>query len=171
MNQILKKAIPTIHSILTIHNMIYELSFIPSHIKTQENDWLALKKMFPGIENYSQNKSSIMSEFRNAFEDYISNYSAELISMSLNRGAFIYHLCSFLKPKSILDLGSGFSTFIFAKHAEVNKLNNITSVDDSQFWLEETKKFLLNHNLTPPKLVTWDQFQVEPKTNIRIDFS
>ena len=48
-------------------------------------------------------------------------------------------------PKNILELGSGSSTLIFAKYTLDNG-SNLTSCDESEYWIENTKK-LVGENL------------------------
>ena len=60
----------------------------------------------------------------------------------------IIFLLNKYKPKNIIELGSGSSTFIFSQYCK-EKNSKLLSVDESKKWLELTKNALNINNLLP----------------------
>lgn len=149
--------------------MLLELSRTPAHIMRQNKDWERLKLQFPGLDHFFHKKEELLARFRAPHQDYIKNYSAPLISLSLNRAAFFYFFCSVTTPNAILDLGSGFSTYVFKQYLR-NTGGRITSVDDSTYWLEETERFLKSHQLDGNGLLNWSAFEKLPPQTFDLIF-
>jgi predicted O-methyltransferase YrrM len=79
------------------------------------------------------------------------------MTVSLDLCLFLLSLCEFHRPKRILDLGSGFSSFLFRFYAAgADPVPEIWSVDDSAEWLEKTRSYLTRHELPDANLLTWD---------------
>lgn len=78
-------------------------------------------------------------------------------------------LCKALRPRTLVDLGSGFSSFVFRYYA-LNAGEKVTvwSVDDSSEWLERTREFILRHKLNVDNLTTWDDFEDGKKAKFDI---
>jgi predicted O-methyltransferase YrrM len=139
--------------------MIREFLSIPYHLRIQEKDWESLNKIYPALDKFQISKYEIKEIFKAAHKDYISNYSSVLISMSLNRGTFFYFLCQIIDPKVILDLGSGFSSFLFRSYAKSKGECEVISVDESKYWLVETSRYLYKYNLPVTKMIEWNEYQ------------
>lgn len=171
MKELNKKLVPIVHAIKTSPNMMMELARIPLHIKRQNKDWKTIIGDFPQLIGFEKELNQLNDLFRTAHNDYVSNYSAPLISMSLNRGAFFYFFCKKLKPKHILDLGTGFSSYIFRYYQkEVNPNAVVYSVDDSKFWLDETKVFLSSYQLPTDNLITLEESKRDKITKYDLIF-
>jgi len=100
-------------------------------------------------------------EFRNRifphYDEYIHRVSNEIMTASLELCLFLLSLCEFHRPKRILDLGSGFSSFLFRSYAAgADPEPEVWSVDDSAEWLEKTRSYLAAHDLPVANLLTWD---------------
>jgi predicted O-methyltransferase YrrM len=81
------------------------------------------------------------------------------MAVSSELSEFLLVLCNIIKPKRILDLGSGFSSFVFRQYMVNAPLKpDVWSVDDSPFWLEKTHEFLAANSLPNENLITWDLF-------------
>lgn len=167
---LIKKVIPILHAIKTSPSMLLELSSTPAHIARQNKDWETLTQRFPGFDSYFSQKEDILKIFRTPHLDYIQHYSAPLISLSLERAAFFYFFCQLTRPENILDLGSGFSTYVFKCYLKNAKIGQIVSVDDSPFWLQETERFLKSHALDGKGLTTWEQFEAAPTQSFDLIF-
>ncbi len=104
-------------------------------------------KNYPGLKELYDLKSSIYrTEILPFYQDYVKNVSNPIMALSLELSVFLLLLCDFIKPKNILDFGSGFSSFIFryyAAHYVNNQSTIIWSLDDSQEWLDKTSEFLI----------------------------
>lgn len=73
---------------------------------------------------------------------YVENVSTPGYAISLQLSRYLICLMDNLKPNRILDLGSGFSSYILRlKGAEV------WSIDTDKKWLEKTKRFLKRFNM------------------------
>ena len=110
-------------------------------------------KMRERIDDRMKNKS-----IKNAHEKHLKCFSGEYEEISkiienfrsgggLKHEFQLYKLwelqkyLSKYKPKKILELGSGSSTFIFSKYSASsnNQKINVTSYDESSHWIENTK--------------------------------
>lgn len=80
---------------------------------------------------------------KDAYLRYIKEVSNQDWTMSWELAVYLDKLIRALKPKTILDLGSGFSSFLFrCSNAKV------TTFDLEAEWLEKTKKFLEQYELS-----------------------
>src|SRR5262249_57231987 len=67
--------------------------------------------------------------------------------------------CRRLRPTSILDLGSGFSSLLFRSYAHSARPQpEVWSVDDSADWLERTRGILIAKGLNADHMLTWRDF-------------
>ena len=83
------------------------------------------------------------------------------MAASLELSIFCILMCDMIKPEKILDLGSGFSSYVFRSLTSVigdDYKPNIYSVDDSMDWLNKTKTCLTSHDIPSNNLVIWDDF-------------
>jgi len=92
------------------------------------------------------------------YKNYVTTTSSEIMAMSFELALFVLALCEITKPKKILDLGSGFSSFCFRYWIKNYSPNSqVLSVDDAPEWLDKTREFLLNNNVQGDQLITWDE--------------
>jgi hypothetical protein len=138
--------------------MILEAACIPSHLIRQESDWKKLCAKFSGLDQYFHQKNTLSKILKPAYLDYVSHFSAPLISLSLNRAMFLFFFSKLIQSKQILDLGSGFSSYVFGLHIQQHGTGGVISVDDSDFWLGETRRFLEKHKVTVSQLWSLDQY-------------
>jgi len=91
------------------------------------------------------------------YQHYVTQYSRADMAISFELAKSILNLCHTQLPRKTLDLGSGFSSWVFRKYA---KENNATgwSVDDDPAWLEKTKKFLSENNLETDHCIVLQDF-------------
>ncbi|GAB4202744.1 MAG: hypothetical protein Fur0023_08930 [Bacteroidia bacterium] len=82
------------------------------------------------------------------YDYYIKNISREDMAISLELSLFLWELLLQKRPKYIMDLGSGFSSYIFSLYKmKYNKESVIVSIDDDKKWIDKTIDFLRNDNL------------------------
>lgn len=122
------------------------------------------EKTIPALRHFTRGSCSILTEMRATFREYTGNVSYEGMPISLESACFLWSLCEATTPMRILDLGSGFSSFVFRRYqSEASVRPEVWSVDESAQWLEKTRAFLLGRGLTDDNLYTWDEFQkMEP---------
>ncbi|MBW1918393.1 MAG: hypothetical protein JRI57_10310 [Deltaproteobacteria bacterium] len=118
-----------------------------------------LEKQFPLLLEYRKHNSALKLRLKPYYEDYISTVSTPRIAISLELATLMLLLCNILNPRTILDLGSGFSSFVFRSYlqdAPVKPL--IWSIDDDPDWLAKTRAFLSKYGLCTDNLDTWANF-------------
>lgn len=91
---------------------------------------------------------------KKAYREYVSNVSDDIWASSWEVSRYMMDLVELRKPKRILDLGSGFSSYALRQSdAEV------WSVDTDKDWLEKTGKFLRDHGVSDENMVAMDDFE------------
>jgi predicted O-methyltransferase YrrM len=135
---------------------VYDLSSLQWIESTIDCHRLELK--YPGLrKKYDLLKDHYRQRILSYYHEYINRISSEIMASSLQLSIFLLFLCEMAQPKKILDLGSGFSSFIFRFYALTAKEKPIIwSVDDSEEWLIKTATFLTSHHLPATNLVTWN---------------
>ena len=118
-----------------------------------------LVRVMPELAEYP----ALAAESRRVLEpyrrEYLAGVSTDIMSISLELAVFLRVLCKVRNPRRIVDLGSGFSSFVLRHHAaETTPAPVVWSVDDSAAWLERTGEFLSAHDLPADNLTTWDAF-------------
>lgn len=125
-----------------------------------KKDIAILKKNFPRLQNFNKLSINAQKKIEPYYKQYISTISPKLWSISFELSMFLMVLCNILKPKKILDYGSGFSSFVFRFYMSNASLKPIVwSVDTSPKWLEQTRRFLDANNLSIENLTTWEEFR------------
>jgi len=120
-------------------------------------DWAALTRRIPPLSTFRASAAGSAAELRPLYQEYVTDVSAPYMAISLDLAVLLTVLCEALRPQSILDLGSGFSSVVFRRHA-MSRGPGITvwSVDDSEEWLGRTGRFLSRHGLAADNLVGYD---------------
>jgi len=128
-------------------------------------DYQRLKQRVPSVSVIDQKitqASQILSPY---YQIYTTSISPDDMAISLQLASFIFAFCDTIKPKRILDLGSGFSSFVFRLYAKKQPAKvDIWSVDDDLKWLIKTRGFLARYRLKPYHLVSWQAFKRQPLT-------
>jgi len=120
---------------------------------------IRLKKKIPQLRNYSKLAGESRTKLQPYYDEYISDISSNDMAISFELAVFLTVMCKIFKPKSILDLGSGFSSLIFRSYqlnAAVKPV--IWSIDDSPVWLDKTRGYLAKHDLPTENLDDWHSF-------------
>jgi predicted O-methyltransferase YrrM len=88
------------------------------------------------------------------YRHYVGSVSPQDMAASPATVAYLYHLCEVLQPRRVLDLGSGLSSAVFRKwQQEQSPTSQIVTVDDDPEWLERTRKFLVDNELSTDDLL------------------
>ena len=90
-----------------------------------------------------------------AYVDYVHAVSTPDMAISMQTAAFLSALCEGLKPQFILDLGSGFSSFVLRLHATATSQGVVWTIDDDLAWLERTRDFLDARRLETDNMLLW----------------
>ncbi len=92
------------------------------------------------------------------YKHYVENISSANMAASLELAAFIFLVCKVKQPKKLLDVGSGFSSFIFRLYASETNDVVVYSTDDDVLWLDKTRNYLMKNNLNTDNMSTIDEF-------------
>lgn len=107
--------------------------------------------------------SKATQKLRPYYDEYVTHVSRADMAMSIELASFVYVLCIKKEFKNVLDLGSGFSSFVYRLYASDHNDVQVVSVDDDSQWLEKTRTYLRTHNLPDAGMQTLEQFLEEPK--------
>ena len=105
-----------------------------------------------------------LTEIREGLHPYYERYTM-LVSdpgwaMSLETAAVLHSLADQLpKPRMLVDLGSGFSSFTLRLWASTHPGCGVLSVDSDLEWLRKTGRFLAGHGLPTKNLRDWATFR------------
>lgn len=103
------------------------------------------------------------------YQYYVKHISREDMAISRELAQFLNFYCMRKNPKRILDLGSGFSSFVLRRYASRNSDVQIVSVDDDAQWLQKTKSFLQSRHLPDEQCIQWCEL-LESKDIGKFDF-
>lgn len=124
---------------------------------------------FPVFEKYDHFTETNMQNLKPAYDQYVDKVSSNDMAASWEISNFLYAIAEIKKPKRILDLGSGFSSFVLRTYA-LNIKNDVLvySVDDNDQWLEKTKTFLIDRGVDSKRMFHWIEF--EEYNKLKFDF-
>jgi predicted O-methyltransferase YrrM len=171
----LRRIGPYLYAATHSYQMVWELAASPRARRTAERDEARLRARFPFLASYPALAAPIARRLAPAYADYIANVSPDPIAISLPLAVFLAVICEQVRPGRILDLGSGFSSYVFRAHAASGVQQpapTVDSIDQSQPWLDQTRAFLRRHDREGhddarrdgaveqlgQRLATWDQF-------------
>lgn len=92
---------------------------------------------------------------------YVRTVSTPAMAVSLDTAILLHLLCVDARPRRLIDLGSGFSSFVLRRYAKGSGAA-VTSVDDNAAWLERTVAYLAEHQLSTERVLPWDDFVAQP---------
>src|SRR6267142_6473870 len=114
------------------------------------------------LNGYSIEKVDPDHSIKKVYEEYTTSVSTPIATISLELAFVIWFLLNKRRPKLIVDLGSGFSSYLFRLYQDRCKYSDdaceVFSCDDNSFWLERTKLFLKSKSLSVKGLCLWDEF-------------
>jgi len=150
---------PCAYAALHAPIMVRELMLSRSERRIAQHDAARLHVRLPFLQTYDQFASEYRHRLQRPYQDYTSRISPDPIAISLELATFLAVMCARCQPRSILDLGSGFSSFVFRTYAkELQPQTLVYSVDHSSIWLNTTRGFLHDRGLDCRGLLTWEAF-------------
>lgn len=96
-----------------------------------------------------------------AYAEYVPAVSKAVYACSLPIAHYLWNLCEERKPKRLLDIGSGFSSYVLRAWAEANDAEH-WSIDSDGNWLDRTRAFLSRHSLDWHHTALWFQLEDWP---------
>lgn len=97
-------------------------------------------------------------ELIEAYNGYIRDVSNEQMTASMECSALLYNLCVNYAPSKVLDLGSGFSSFVFRHFSKHVKSTKVVSIDDDRKWLEKTRSYLRRMDVPCENVIHLESF-------------
>ena len=142
------------------------IEFFAYHVRRRlvayrgRRDARLVRQMNPGLPVCSRLLTECGEPLRPAHEDYTNRISSPDMAASLELASFLNALAEVRGPKRLLDLGSGFSSYVFRRWAaKAGVAVTVFSVDDDPVWLERTRSFLAEHHLDDDNLMVWTEFR------------
>lgn len=158
---VLRRIGPYLYSALHSYDSAWELLLLGSERRRGDRDADRLRARFSFLAGYPQQAHRIRRRLLPAYRAYTATISPDPIAISLELAVFLYAVCEATNPNTMLDLGSGFSSYVFRSYAKSKDKSPVPvtySVDDSSEWLDETRRFLQHHDCDCHNLWTWDEF-------------
>jgi predicted O-methyltransferase YrrM len=91
-------------------------------------------------------------------ERYCSEVSNRNWAASVQLSALLWHLCRTIDARSVLEFGSGFTTYVFRRYAaESSHEVRVLSADDDEAWLGKTSAFLDSAGAADGELVPLEE--------------
>ena len=110
----------------------------------------------PGAARLASEIAAARRDLAAAHAAYTSSVSSPDMAVSLETASYLLAACRIMQPASILDLGSGFSSYTLRTYARDAKVAcAVTTVDDEPAWLERSREFLHAQGLDARGLATW----------------
>ena len=122
-----------------------ELRSRAGQLRYQARLWYDLGRIRPLPDRLAADYDAwwqLQRELEPAYTRYVKEVSRPNWAASIQLAAFLLHLCRATEPTRILELGSGFTSYVFRLYAEEGEGVTVVSADDSEEWLRETATFL-----------------------------
>ena len=97
-------------------------------------------------------------ELRVAHSEYTSTVSSVDMAASLQCCGLLRALLTTLRPEKVLNLGSGFSSYVLRRYGPDVGSHHIVCVDDDEDWLELTRNYLQGRQLDTVNTLSWTEF-------------
>ncbi len=132
----------------------------------------ALRERIPALEEYEALARVSREKLADHHARYVSSVSNDVMAASIELCAFMDVFCQISAPSRVVDLGSGFSSFVLRSYAAGTQATaagaqapcEVHSVDDHAGWLGKTAEYLQGHGLDAERLWHWPDFirDIEP---------
>ncbi len=102
-------------------------------------------------------------DLQSVYDEYVDRISSPNMAASLELCAFMLAICRLRDYARLVDLGSGFTSFVLRYYArERGSSTEVWSVDTNKYWLDKTKSFLQDQELNQENLMQWKEFKEKP---------
>ncbi len=142
-----------------------------SAASTARVDAESIIKRFPAFADYPGLSKASFDALKPAYTAYIADVSSGDMAVSLETAALLLTFANLLKPARVLDLGSGFSSYVLRSYARDAQHDvSVCSVDDNEHWLDKTRSYLQGHNLPVDDVLSWQDFKQQPPSSYDLIF-
>ncbi len=128
--------------------------------KPEGADPIRLQCLRPELAPTVDEWETALTAVKAPWVDYVTNVSTPTMAVSFETAAYLHHICGKLKPARILDMGSGFSTYVLSENASV------ISIDTDAEWLMKTSAFLSDNKREAGLLTLTDAVQRLPQFDL-----
>ena len=152
-----------------MHNILYKIKEVGSEARARFEQNSHIREILlrrPELTQLVSEQARAQTQLRPLYEEYVTSVSTADMAVSLPIASLCLALCRIEHPKRILDLGSGFSSFIFRMHATELGGCEVYSADDSAEWLHKTRDYLITKQMPATNLYEWPL----PKDTDKFDF-
>jgi len=111
------------------------------------------------IDSVFNSKSELYkNEIKKAYNRYVTKVSVDYMAASFECCIFLMVLYEAIKPKMVLDLGSGMSSYTLRYFKKIYaEDSSVWSIDSNKEWLSKSKIFVENFGLNTDNFKTWDE--------------
>jgi predicted O-methyltransferase YrrM len=107
---------------------------------------------------HEKENGRVISTIRNEHSKYVTNISSPEMALSYELAHFIYSQSQIIQPTRVLDIGSGFSSYVLRLYKKYHPNTEVFSIDDDIEWLDKTRQYLAGHQLSTDNLVSLEEF-------------
>jgi len=125
--------------------------------RRDRRDLAVLERALPGFDTIHATARTARSELDPAWRTYVTTVSTPVMAASVELSAFILAVARISRPRRIVDLGSGFTSYVVRRHARETGGVTVVTADDNAEWLERTRAFLASNGLATDGMLTWDE--------------
>lgn len=100
------------------------------------------------------------AEYRKDWEDYTQRVSSPSAAASLEVLGLTVALLRLTEAQSIMDTGSGFSTFVYRRES-IRLGKRHVCIEDHPGWLEKTRAYLADHDLPTTDIHLWSDIEYD----------
>jgi SAM-dependent methyltransferase len=135
-----------------------------AHLLEAERDRRRFNRREPGLRDYfGEHVFFLASELRKPYCRYMLACTKDDMPVTMGMACFFLACLRAFKPRSVLDLGSGFSSFVARFHAAGKSGRGcaVCSVDDDPHWLAVSREFVQSEGIPQSGLgefVDWESF-------------
>ena len=117
----------------------------------------ALKAALTGFDDIATVALEARVELEASWREYVTTVSSPIMAASLELSALILAIARIRRPRRVLDLGSGFTSYVLRSYAREAGGVTAVTVDDDTAWLERTRVFLAADGLATDEMWIWDE--------------
>jgi predicted O-methyltransferase YrrM len=137
---------------------IYRIIQTPGSLVDQRR----IQAKYPTLKHNLKTNTDVHPIIERSLKEYVTYVSRPDMAISRELAVFLYGLCESVRPQYILDMGSGFSSYVFRLYqAKAREAVSVTSVDSDARWLKTTEDYLMRQGVSTAGGRFWPDFSLE----------